>query len=84
MKNIEQKLEILIEEAINCNNIAEVTQFTSALAALRSAEAQTRNADNIEKILAVLAGLGETIKKAAGQFDPVALAKMAEQEKGTQ
>lgn len=82
MKNIEQKLEILIEEAINCNNIAEVTQFTSALAALRSAEAQTRNAANIEKTLAVLAGVGEALKQAAGQFDPQALAKMAEQAKG--
>lgn len=82
MNNIKQKLEMLIEKAIDCNNIAVVAQLTSALAALRSAEAQTRNADNIEKTLAVLAGLGEALKQASGQFDPQTLAKMAEQGKG--
>lgn len=72
MNNIEKIIEDAIQKAVADGDYAGIAELAKALAAIK-------NAQNIEKTLAVFTNMGEAAKQAASQFDPAMLAEMMKQ-----
>lgn len=81
MNTLKGKLEQSIAEALQCGECSTAAELTKAYAVLRSAEAKERTADNIEKTLAVFAGIGDGLNELSKQVNPAELAKMMGQQK---
>lgn len=78
MTNLTQRLTEEAEAALDRGDKTLAASLAQAAAALRSAEAQERQAAIIEKTLAAFAEAGEALKAAAGHIDPAEMARMME------
>lgn len=86
MNLIEQKLENLLdshleiaEDGCTIEDAQVIECLSNALANLRKAAAQQRNAENIEVTLKTFSDLGESFKQAAHGLDPEILKQMQNQ-----
>lgn len=78
MTNLTQRLTQEAEAALDTGDKTLAASLAQAVAALRSAEAQERQAAIIEKTLAAFAEAGEALKAAAGHINPAEMARMME------